>query len=107
MLFLQYIGQDEVQPDWAVAAPRVTNKATYDDPKVQEMNKELGGYYDLLRDKGYLFAGAPAYPFHAQVREAVSPILYEILTGDLDPDTGLDQMAAKAEEELTDLGYRK
>ncbi|NIZ02884.1 extracellular solute-binding protein [Thalassospira lucentensis] len=107
MLFLQYIGQDEVQPDWAVAAPRVTNKATYDDPKVQEMNKELGGYYDLLRDKGYLFAGAPAYPFHAQVREAVSPILYEILTGDLDPDTGLDQMAAKAEAELTDLGYRK
>ena len=65
MLFLQYIGQDEVQPDWAVAAPRVTNKSTYEDPKVQAMNEELGGYYDLLRDKGYLFAGAPAYPFHA------------------------------------------
>jgi|TARA_R110001583_G_scaffold105494_1_gene253285 multiple sugar transport system substrate-binding protein len=107
MLFLQYIGQDEVQPDWAVAAPRVTNKSTYDDPKVQAMNEELGGYYDLLRDKGYLFAGAPAYPFHAQVREATAQILYQILTGDLGPDEGLDQMAAKAEAELTDLGYRK
>ena len=107
LLFLQYIGQNEVQPDWAVAAPRVTHKATYDDPKVQAMNEELGGYYDMLKDKGYLFAGAPAYPFHAQVREATAPIFYQILTGDLSVDDGLDQMAAKAEEELTDLGYRK
>ncbi len=106
-LFLQYIGQDEVQPDWAVAAPRVTNKSTYDDPKVQAMNKELGGYYDMLKDKGYLFAGAPAYPFHAQVREATAPIFYKILTGDLSVSDGLDQMAAAAEAELTNLGYRE
>jgi len=106
-LFLQYIGQNEVQPDWAVAAPRVTNKATYDDPKVQAMNEELGGYYDMLKDKGYLFAGAPAYPFHAQVREATAPTFYKILTGDLSVSDGLDQMAAAAEAELTELGYRK
>lgn len=106
-LFLQYIGQDEVQPDWAVAAPRVTNKSTYDDPKVQAMNEELGGYYDMLKDKGYLFAGAPAYPFHAQVREATAPTFYKILTGDLSVSDGLDQMATIAEEELTNLGYRK
>ncbi|MEM1129284.1 MAG: extracellular solute-binding protein [Pseudomonadota bacterium] len=106
-LFLQYIGQDEVQPDWAVAAPRVTNASTYDAPQVQEMNEELGGYYDLLQDKGYLFAGAPPYPFHAQVREATAPTFYQILTGDLSVDEGLDQMAAKAEEELTNLGYRQ
>lgn len=106
-LFLQYIGQNEVQPDWAVAAPRVTNKSTYDDPKVQAMNEELGGYYDMLKDKGYLFAGAPAYPFHAQVREATAPTFYQILTGDLSVSDGLDQMAAEAEAELTNLGYRK
>ncbi|SMX33291.1 extracellular solute-binding protein [Actibacterium lipolyticum] len=107
MLFLQYIGQNEVQPDWAVAAPRVTNKNTYDDPKVQAMNEELGGYYDMLKDKGYLFAGAPAYPFHAQVREATAPTFYKILIGDLGVSEGLDEMAAKAEAELTNLGYRK
>lgn len=107
MLFLQYIGQNEVQPDWAVAAPRVTNKATYDDPKVQEMNKKLGGYYDMLKDKGYLFAGAPAYPFHAQVREATAPSFYKILIGDLSVSDGLDEMAAKAEAEMKNLGYRK
>ncbi|PRY87329.1 ABC transporter substrate-binding protein [Donghicola tyrosinivorans] len=106
-LFLQYIGQNEVQPDWAVAAPRVTNTATYDDPKVQEMNTELGGYYDMLRDKGYLFAGAPAYPFHAQLREAIAPTFYSILTGDISVSDGLDQMAETTEATLTELGYRK
>ncbi|SPF80648.1 ABC transporter substrate-binding protein [Pseudoprimorskyibacter insulae] len=106
-LFLEYIGQNDVQPDWAVAAPRVTNTATYDDPKVVAMNEELGGYYDMLRDKGYLFAGAPAYPFHAQVREATAPTFYKILTGDLNVSEGLDQMAAEAEASLTELGYRK
>jgi multiple sugar transport system substrate-binding protein len=105
-LFLQYIGQNEVQPDWAVAAPRVTNTATYDDPKVIAMNETLGGYYDMLQDKGYLFAGAPAYPFHAQVREATAPIFYEILLGNVGVSDGLDQMAAAAEAEMAELGYR-
>lgn len=107
LLFLQYIAQDEVQADWALAGSRITNNATYDDPKVQALNEELGGYFDMLRDQGELFGGAPAYPFHAQVREATAPIFYSILTGDIDPDEGLDQMAAKAEEELTSLGYRE
>lgn len=107
LLFAQYIGQDSVQGPWAVAGSRITNTATYDDPAVQELDKKLGGYFTMLRDDGKLFAGAPPYPFHAQVREATAPIFYEILTGAVDPDTGLDQMAAKAEEELTNLGYRK
>ena len=107
LLFLQYIGQNEVQPGWAVAAPRITNTATYDAPEVQAMDEELGGYYTMLRDQGKLFAGAPPYPFHAQVREATAPIFYQILTGDVGPEEGLDQMAAKAEEELSNLGYRQ
>ena len=107
MLFLQYIGQDEVQADWAVAAPRVTNVLTYDNPKVKKVDAELGGYYSMLKDKGYLFSGAPAYPFHAQVREATAPIFYKILTGDLSVSDGLGKMAAAAEVELETLGYRK
>ena len=97
LLFLQFIGQDSVQADWAVAAPRITNTATYDDPKVIEMDKKLGGYYTMLKDDGKLFAGAPPYPFHAQVREATAPIFYKILTGEVRSDEGLDQMAAAAE----------
>lgn len=107
LLFLEFISLPEVQEDWALAGSRITLKSTYDAPKVKEMDEELGGYYTMLRDQGYLFKGAPEYPFHAQVREATAPIFYEILTGDLSPEDGLDQMAAKTEEVLTSLGYRE
>lgn len=106
LLFLQFIGQDEVQPDWALAAPRITNTATFDDPKVVAKDAELGGFYTMLKDQGKLFAGAPPYPFHAQLRGALEPIFYDILTGKIGPDEGLDAMAAKTEEELSALGYR-
>ncbi len=107
LLFLQYMAQNEVQPDWAVAGSRITNTATYDDPKVIALDQKLGGYFTMLKDQGKLFAGAPAYPFHAQLRGAIEPIFYDILTGKIGPDEGLDAMAAKSEEELTTLGYRK
>jgi len=107
LLFLQYIGQDSVQSGWAVAAPRITNTVTYSDSKVMAMDKELGGYYTMLKEQGKLFAGAPPYPFHAQVREATAPVFFRILTGEVGPDEGLDQMAAAAETELTNLGYRQ
>lgn len=106
-LFLQYIAQDSVQGPWAVAASRITNTATYEDPEVQALDASLGGYYTMLRDEGRLFAGAPPYPFHRQLIEATAPIFYQILTGDVGSDEGLDQMAAAAEAELTDLGYRQ
>jgi multiple sugar transport system substrate-binding protein len=107
LLFLQFIGQNEVQADWALAAPRITNTATFDDPKVVAKDAELGGFYTMLKDQGKLFAGAPPYPFHAQLRGALEPIFYDILTGAIGPDEGLDMMAAKTEEELKALGYRK
>ena len=107
LLFLQFLALPEVQEEWAVAAPRITLDSTYDSEKVAALNEELGGYYDMLRDQGYLFKGAPEYPFHAQLREATAPTFYQILTGDIEPGPGLDQMAEIAERELTDLGYRQ
>lgn len=107
LLFMEFLAEEDIQPGWTLASSRITTTATYDDPGVKDLNTKLGGYFDMMKDQGNLFKGAPPYPFHAQVREATAPIFYEILTGALDPDTGLDQMAAKAEQELTDLGYRK
>ena len=107
LLFLQYMAEEQHQADWALAGSRITHKSTYNDPKVVALNEELGGYFDMLKDQGYLFAGAPTYPFHAQLREATAPILYDILTGKIESDKGMDMMAEKAEEELTSLGYRK
>jgi multiple sugar transport system substrate-binding protein len=107
LLFLQYIGQASVQPDWAVAGSRITTMATYDDPKVMAQDEKTDHYYTLMREKGGLFGGAPAYPFHAQLREATAPFFYQAITGELTPSEALDKMAAAAEAELTNLGYRK
>ncbi|HEX2527954.1 MAG TPA: extracellular solute-binding protein [Geminicoccus sp.] len=107
LLWLQYYSQASVQTDWAVNAARVTHKATYDDPRVQEQDTKTNGYYSLMRDKGHLFGGAPNFPFHGQLREAIAPYFYDAITGKLTPDQALDQAAARAEEELTRLGYRK
>jgi len=107
LLFLEYIAQPEVQPDWAVAGGRVVLASTYDDPKVQQIDGEADNYFTLMKDEGRLFAGAPPYPFHNQVREAVAPVLYEAIIGNLGAQEALDKMAANAEAELTRLGYRK
>jgi multiple sugar transport system substrate-binding protein len=107
LLFLEYIGQPSVQADWAIAGSRITHTDTYDDPKVKEMDKKVDGYFTLMRDKGKLFAGAPPYPFHAQVREATAPFFYQAITGELSSSEALDKMAAAAEAELSKLGYRK
>jgi multiple sugar transport system substrate-binding protein len=81
--------------------------ATYDDPKIKAMDEKVDHYYTLMKDEGKLFAGAPPYPFHAQVREATAPYFYEAITGELSPQEALDKMAAAAEDEMKKLGYRK
>ncbi len=93
MLFLQYIGQPSVQADWAVAGSRITHQATYDDPKVVAQDAKTDGYYTLMKTDGRLFAGAPPYPFHAQVREATAPFFYQAITGELSASDALDKMA--------------
>jgi multiple sugar transport system substrate-binding protein len=106
-LFLEYIAQPSVQADWAVAGSRITLQGTYDDPKVVAQDAKTDGYYTLMRDQGKLFAGAPPYPFHNQLRETVAPIFYQAITGELSASDALDQMATASETELTKLGYRK
>ena len=106
LLWLQYIGLPEVQADWAVAGARIVQAATYDDPKVQEQDGKVDGYYTLMREKGPLFAGAPPYPFHSQVRESIAPFIYQAIVGEITPEEALDQAATAAEKELEQLGYK-
>lgn len=107
LLFLEYIAEESVQADWALAGSRITHTATYDDPKIKEQDTKVDGYYTLMRDKGPLFKGAPAFPFHAQVREAVAPFIYDAITGELQPGEALDKAAEAADAELQKLGYQK
>lgn len=107
LLFLQFIGQESVQADWAAAGSRIVMSSTYADPKIAALDEKVDHYYSLMRDQGKLFAGAPPYPFHAQVREATAPFFYQAITGELSPSDALDKMAEAAEQEMKNLGYRK
>jgi multiple sugar transport system substrate-binding protein len=105
LLWLQFIGSEEVQADWAAAGSRVVMNATFDDPVIQEQDERTNGYYSLMREQGPLFQGAPAFPFHPQVVNTVQTFIWQALSGDLTPADALDQACEAAEAELTQLGY--
>lgn len=104
-LWLQFLGLPEIQGAWAAAGSRITLDSTYDTPEVIAADEATNGYYTLLRDQGYLFAGAPPYPFHPQVREVIAPFIYRAIAGELTAEEALDQAAVAANEELVNLGF--
>jgi multiple sugar transport system substrate-binding protein len=107
LLWMQYIGQESVQPDWAIAGSRIVMDSTYDDPKVQEVNAKTDNYYTLMKEQGPLFRGAPPFPFHAAMVNTVQPFIWKALAGEITPEEALDQAAAAADAELVNLGYGK
>jgi multiple sugar transport system substrate-binding protein len=107
LLWLQFIGQPSVQPDWAIAGSRITMAQTFDDPKVKEADAKTDNYFTKLKDDGYLYAGAPPFPFHAAIRAVVEPFIWKAITGELSVSDALDQAAVAAESELVKLGYGK
>lgn len=105
LLFLQFIGQESVQPEWAVAGGRIVMESTYDDPLVVEADAATNGYYTLLREQGPLFAGAPPFPFHSPIRETIDPFIHQALADEISGDEVLDLAAAAVDEALVQLGY--
>ncbi len=105
LLWLQYIGQPEVQPEWAAAGARVVHQDTFDAELVQQQDERVDRYYTLMEEQGYLFAGAPPFPFHNTVRAVMDPFIWDAISGELTPSDALDQMAAAVDEELVRLGY--
>jgi multiple sugar transport system substrate-binding protein len=105
LLWLQYIGQESVQPRWAAAASRVVMDSTFEDPLVNAQDVRTDGYYTLLKEQGPLFKGAPEFPFHPQAREVIAPFVWQTLSGDITASDALDQACVAAEEELGRLGY--
>lgn len=105
LLWLQFIGQAEVQPEWAVAGGRIVHTATFADDLIAQADEATNGYYTLLEQEGPLFAGAPPFPAHQQIVEVGAPFVWEAILGNLTPEEALDQMAVAVEEELVSLGY--
>ncbi len=105
LLWMQYIGQESVQADWAVAGSRIVMNSTYDDPKVVAVDAKTDGYFTLMKEEGKLFRGAPPFPFHAAMVNTVQPFIWKALSGEITPEDALDQAAAAADAELVNLGY--
>jgi multiple sugar transport system substrate-binding protein len=105
LLWLQYIGQPSVQAEWAAESARIVQSSTFDAPAVRKQNDKTGGYYSLLQEQGTLFAGAPPFPFHADIVEVILPHVLKAIAGDVGPDEALDQAARDVDKELVKLGY--
>ncbi|MCC6613441.1 MAG: extracellular solute-binding protein [Anaerolineae bacterium] len=105
LLWLQFVGLPQVQEEWAATSSRIVMDSTYSTPMVVEVDAATNGYFSLMKDEGYLFAGAPPFPFHPQVREVVAPFIYQAIGGELTAAEALDQAAAAADAELVSLGY--
>ncbi|MCB0184484.1 MAG: extracellular solute-binding protein [Caldilineaceae bacterium] len=106
LLWLQYLGQAAVQPNWASANGRVVHFSTFDNGLVEAQDRRLNGYYSLMKEHGNLFAGAPPFPFHAPIRDLITPYLHRAIRHELTPTEALQQAAVATEAELTRLGYR-
>lgn len=105
VLFQQYHGLESWQAEWAAAGGRVVMESTYSDPLVVAMDEKTQGYFTHMKDQGYLYRGAPTFPFHAQVRDATAPFFYQAIAGEISAQEALDSMAAAAEAEMARLGY--
>jgi len=105
VLFQQYHGQESWQAEWAAKGARIVHDSTYADPIVVEMDAQTQGYYTHMKDQGYLYKGAPAFPFHVSVREVVAPFIYKAIAGDITPTEALNSGAAAAEAEMAKLGF--
>ena len=97
-----------MQPDWAIAAPRITNTSTYDDPEVKAMDAKVDGYYTLLPRQGQAVRRrARRIPSTRRCARRPRRSSTRRSSASSAPQDALDKMAAAAEDELTKLGYRK
>lgn len=65
----------------------------------------MGGYFDMLRDRGFLFAGAPPLPMHRPLNELYLKWISRAVAGEVDPGEALDALAKEVDNLLIELGY--
>ena len=107
LIWLQYLAQPAIQPEWASKSGRVVHLSTFDDPLVRQQDRQLNGYYTLMRKQGALFSGAPPFPFHVQVRDVIAPFIHAAIKDELTPQEALSAAAQAVDNELHQLGYVK
>lgn len=105
LLWLQFMGQESVQAEWAAAGSRIVMESTFSDPLIVEMDGKVDGYYTMLKDQGPLFRGAPPIPFHPALRSAIEPFVWQALAGEIDAAAALEGACVAAEAAMLQLGY--
>ncbi len=105
LLWLEFIGQESVQPEWAAAGSRIVMNSTFEDPLIMEMNTKVDNYYSKMKEYGPLYRGAPPFPFHNALRGAIDPYIWRAIAGEITAEEALDSACATAEETMMQLGY--
>ena len=70
------------------------------------VDEQADGYFSLMRDTGFLYAGAPPFPFHGAGRGAIDPFIYSALAGEMTPEEALDGACQALDQVMADLGYQ-
>ncbi len=105
LLWLQYLAQPSLQPAWAAESGRVVHLSTFDHALVRQQDRRLNGYYSIMKKQGSLFAGAPPFPFHVQVRDVIAPFIRRAIAGELEPEAALTAAARAVDARLIEMGY--
>ena len=104
-LFIQWATRKEWSPKFAELAGRVCRKSTFASPEIKALNPKLAGYYDMLREKGFLYAGAAPLPMHRPLNEIYLKWVSKAVAGEVDPDVAVDSLAKEVDKLLIELGY--
>jgi len=104
-LFIQWATRKEWSPKFAELAGRVCRESTFASPEIKALNPKLSGYFDMLREKGFLFAGAAPLPMHRPLNEIYLKWISKAVAGEVYPDMALDSLAKEVDELLVELGY--
>ncbi len=104
-LFIQWATRKEWAPKFAELAGRVCRKSTFESHEIKTLNVKLSGYFDMMKEKEFLFAGAPPLPMHRPLNELYLKWISKAVAGEVDPDTALDLLAKEVDKLLMELGY--
>ncbi len=106
-LFLQYMSAAErSQNILAEQATAVTRDSVLNQMVGSDLDRKLGGYFTLMKDKGHMFKGAPPFPFHKILMESVYlPNIVSAVHGNKSPKQAVRKLEKDVDNLLLKLGY--
>ena len=104
-LFIQWVVRKEWGPKLAELAAGVVRTSTLASPKIEELDKRITRYFTVLKDSGFLYSGAPAFPMHATIHEMYLTWISKAVAGEVTPEDALDSLAKEVDKKLVELGY--